>query len=121
MKPPVIIVGGTLNITLKRWLWQLSVIEYNHVSTRIEDISPDSIERDAEKLRDLLPANAVILSVGNLADKLLNKFFVMHGVLPPTSSKDKKHIETAIGQCRNYLTMRSYYDVQPQSPGPKIG
>ena len=119
MKPSVIIVGGVLNSTLKKWLWNLGIVEYNVMSTTLTSIDPEELERTAERIRDMLPANAVILSVGNIADKLLNRFFVVHGSLPSTTCKDKKLIETAIGRCRNYLIMRSYYGIQSQPTSPK--
>lgn len=116
---PVVIVGGNINSKLNAWLKHLGVKEFNHMSTRIDNISPLDIEESAEYLRNMLPSGSLIISVGPLADRLLNVFFVVHGALPSTRTTDKKKIETALLECRNYLQMRNYYAFNYQPSGPR--
>jgi len=115
---PVIIIGGTVNNVLKKWLTHLGIKDINHIEYIVNDISIERIGEEAKHLREILPTDAVIITIGSLADRLLNLSFVVHGALPATSTKDKKKIEAAIGRCRDYLTMRSYYGTQ--STGSRI-
>jgi len=118
MKPTVLIIGGNVNSTLRTWLQELGVTTFNHLSVQLTEISPEDLRESAQRLREILPPESIILTSGVMADKLLNMVFVVHGALPSTSTDDKKRIAAAIGQCRNYLTMRSYYGAQ--STGSRI-
>jgi hypothetical protein len=112
----VIIVGGTLNSTLKKWLNQLGIHEFNHFTLPIEDISPEALTSTSWGLYNSIPITAMIISVGPLAAKLLDKVYLLHGALPSTSTKDKKKIATSLAQCKNYLTLRRFYGQPPSGP-----
>ena len=112
----VIIVGGTLNSTLKKWLNQLGIHEFNHFSITINSISAMSLEEASIRLQRSIPVTAMIISVGPLAAKLLDKGYLLHGALPATHIKDKKKIETSLTHCKNYLTLRRFYGQPPNSP-----
>ncbi len=113
----VIIIGGTLNSTLSKWMRELGITEYVHYGVAIDDISPESLQEYANRLYNNVPISAMIISVGNMADKLLNLVYMIHATLPDTRTKDKKKIQEALLGCKNYLTLRRFYGT---GPGPTV-
>lgn len=79
------------------------------------DISPDRLRETGEQLRHMFPPDACIISVGLIADKLLNSCFMLHGALPSTFEEDELKIRRMLNLCTEYLKMRSYYDPKRSS------
>lgn len=112
----ILIVGGNINSTLKTWLMELNIENFNQIDISICDISPNGLKEAAEQLKIFLTDTDIIISVGPLADKLLNSLYTLHGTLPSTQTKDKKEIEKALIQCKNYLLSRRHYVNQQPKP-----
>lgn len=115
----VIVVGGNINGTLKKWLAQLNIHEFTHYEIHVESISKEQLVEVANRLYTSIPLTAMVLSVGTLADRVLNLCWVLHGTLPDTRTKDKKRITLALVHCRNYLTLRRFYGQFPSDPTNK--
>lgn len=113
----IIVVGGAVSSALDVWLQELGIQEYTHFSVEVVDISPSALQEAANRLYNSIPLTAMVISVGRVADKLLNLGFVIHGSLPEVKTKDKKRVASALQNCKNYLTLRRYYD---QPPGNTI-
>lgn len=115
----VLVVGGNVNLTMNRWLRQLGIFYFEHVSTRINSITPDDLALHADRIcHNMITINTVVISVGPIAHKILSLRHVDHGVLPATSTKDEVRILRSIKNCREYLIQRRYYE-HPTSFGPR--
>ncbi len=112
----VIIVGGTMNSTIKNWMNRLGIFEFNHVSVNLKGIGQDDMHEAAMSLAYSLPFNATVISIGPLADKLLTSTLIDHAPLPSTAIKDKNKINEALTQCKKYLLRRRFY----VTSGPRI-
>lgn len=109
----VYIIGGTINPRLKKWLKELRVQDYYHITLNTYDITPSALKKMSETLLNEIVGAHAIISVGRLADKLLSSTFTSHGVLPYTTEKNKKVIDKHIKECINYLYNRSSYGIVP--------
>lgn len=109
----VFVVGGQSNNTLNKWLEEIGVGTYVHYGLCVEDISPSALQEYGYRLYNNIPITAMVISVGNMADKILNLAFMLHGTLPDTRTKDKKLITQSLLGCKNYLTLRRYYGTDP--------
>lgn len=114
----VVIVGGNINARLKKWLNQLGIYQFSHISVHIDNISPSDLYLHANRICNMITVNTLIITVGPAADRIMNTRFVLHGALPATTTKDEIKIRKSISQCREYLSMRSYYE---HTTGPRIG
>jgi hypothetical protein len=106
----VIIIGGNINAKLNSWLLKLGVVKYYYMDIHSFDISPDKLHETGELIRNSIPSNASVISVGLVADKLLNSCFVVHGALPATHEEDELKIRRMLKKCKEFLTQRSIYD-----------
>lgn len=110
-------VGGVLNSTLRTWLQDLTVYNFDHVTVEAQSISPLDQLTAAEKLKNEIQNYTPdrIISVGKFADKLLRIVHVEHGSLPNVQA-DKREVAKQIAECKHYL-LGGLYVIN----GPRVG
>jgi hypothetical protein len=114
----VLVIGGNVNSKLHKWLRQLGITQFNHLTTRTSSINPDDLIGQAEQIYAMIPLNTAVISIGPVADKILNMRHIIHGVLPSTRTKNEIEVQKAIVMCKDYLNMRRYYEYPTN---PRIG
>lgn len=114
--PNVIVIGGVLTSKVKRWLSQLGIHEFTFIEVELNDISPENLDIAARRLQAYLPISAFIISIGPVADTVLNRYYLVHGALPSGKTKDKKIIDKALEQCKDYLNLRRFYVINSTGP-----
>lgn len=111
----IYIVGGVINERVESWLKKLRVIEYCHISINTNNITPEVMNRTAERLLNEIRGAHGIISIGSVADKLLTRVHVVHGTLPASNITDLKTVANALDSCTMYLYQRSSYAITPIS------
>jgi hypothetical protein len=115
----VYVVGGNMNSRLNKWLRDLCIYDFIHVALDTASIDPLELKQSAVSVRQYVGNASALISVGLVADKVLNYAIIEHGTLPATSETDPQKIKLSIDQCRQYLLRRidaSKYTIHSRPP-----
>lgn len=115
------VIGGNVNSKLNTWLKQLFIEDFVHVRLDVESIDPAQLLLSADQIKEYVKGATALISVGPVADRVMNYANLHHGTLPSIGETDKETIKRAILECKNYLTERMYnvyYSRPPSSNEP---
>ena len=104
-----IVFGGNVDSTLRTWMSEIGVNDFAHAKFAVISIDPLDIKLSADYIKNNYAQYEYVFTVGIFADRTLKLAGIDHGAWPSTRTKNKKEIEQAFQNCRNYLMRRMYH------------